>query len=145
MKSLILFIVSLIGFVNCDLNCQPTSFNNAFMIFVGDNKNDIVNVSLTSDISRLRGSALFGVVSSYTKYYNPNRQTKIYINGWRAKYDSDDSTAIINAYLAKKQFNIVYIDWYNYTNNFAYVTTLGAIEGVNLITKLISINMIIID
>lgn len=106
-------------------------FDNAFMIFVGNSKNDYVNVSSTGDFSKLRGAPAF-LTTIYGNYYNPSLKTIMYISGWRSNYDSEDADAMINAFLVKKsQYNIVYVDWYNYTNNFAYVTSLSSIDGVS--------------
>lgn len=122
-----LIFLSLIVFSE---SCQQ-SFNNVFLTFVGDTKDDYVSVSMSGDFSKLRGTPSF-LGTTYKKYYNPNLKTIMYINGWRANYDSDDSNAMIDAFLTtKSQNNIIYVDWYNYTNNFAYVTSIGAIDGVS--------------
>jgi hypothetical protein len=124
MKFLLLFFFIFI--IEAESAC-----NNVFLIFVGNTKSDYKNVSI-SDQSGVRGTpGLFA--PTYTKYYDPSKKTMIYFTGWRSNYNSEDTDAMINAFLTRKAtHNIIWVDWYFYTNNFAYVTSLGAINGVSL-------------
>lgn len=134
MKFLILLLFFFIG-----ANCQaPPDCNSVFMLFIGSNLNDYINVSLTSNIAPLRRTNFLDP-TSYTKYYNPSKPTVIYSNGWRLNYQSDDAKAILGNYVSarRSQFNIVYLDWSAYNNNFVYITSLGAMLGVRSYKKLI--------
>lgn len=133
MKYFILLALFCIG-----ANSQPPpDCNSVFLILIGDNLNDFVNVSLTSNLSPIRGTpGPFGIgVSSYTKYYNPDKKTVVYTNGWRLSYNTDDSKAILGNYVQKRrsEYNIMYIDWSGYTRNYIYITSIGAIPDVSKI------------
>lgn len=129
MKFLILLLIFCVG-----ANCQaPKDCNSTFLIFIGNTFDDNVNVSLTSDVAQLKGTGFMGLTPS--RFYNPALPTVIYTNGWRLNYRSDDVKAVLGNYIQARRsaYNLVYLDWSQYTNNFVYITSLGAMPGVNLI------------
>ena len=116
MKYLILFIFLFAG-VKSNQDCSQVFFN-----FVGDDLTDFVIVSADDASS----------VTLDPKYYDPSRTTLIYTNGWRLSYHTADTEAVLNAYITKRraEFNIVFLDWSFYNDNFVYITSLSAMLGV---------------
>jgi pimeloyl-ACP methyl ester carboxylesterase len=127
MKYLILLSFFFIGSNGATTGCDRT-----FLRFIGNSLNDYVDVSRTSSLTALQ-TPLF---QPQNKYYNPAKPTVMYINGWRLNYQSDDVKAVLGNYVTawRSEFNIVYVDWSNYTNNFVYITSLGAMQGTALNT-----------
>lgn len=135
MKFLIFVLLFLVG-AQCQ---QPPDCNQVFLIFIGDSLTDTVNVSLTSDLAPLRRTpSLLNPTGVPSKYFDSSKPTVIYTNGWRLNYNSDDVKAILGNYVTARtlfptrdRYNLVYLDWSAYTNNFVYLTSLGAMPGVN--------------
>lgn len=109
-----------------------TDYSIVKFTFVGNTVLDTQSVSSGGNFGALAG----------TQYFQSTRKTVIYFNSWRQKYDSNDATTIFNAYLTRRaEWNIIYCDWSKYTDNFVFIPSLQALDGVantikNILTEM---------
>lgn len=115
MKSFLIFLICHIKF------CSATTFNNSYLIFVGSNYNDFRNLSINSSFSSLIG----------TNYFDLNKLTVLIVHGWRENYQDEITTTLVDAFLTRPEYNIVFADWSRYADIDDYIAATGAISGVS--------------
>ncbi|KAG4068150.1 hypothetical protein HA402_001575 [Bradysia odoriphaga] len=59
-------------------------------------------------------------MDEFNKNYDPNKETKIIIHGWRSNTNSDTVQNIKDAYLQKYDVNVIAVDWASVASNFYY-------------------------
>lgn len=128
------FILLSFLFIGANCGVPPPDCNSVTLYFIGTNLTDVAKVTLTTGSELIRGSKsnLFSPIT-YKKYYDPTKRTVLYTNGWRSNFESEDAQLILGNYVAarRSEYNIVYLDWSPYTDNFVYITSVGAIPGVS--------------
>ncbi|KAJ6626577.1 Pancreatic triacylglycerol lipase, partial [Pseudolycoriella hygida] len=61
-------------------------------------------------------------MDEFNNQYNPSKETKILIHGWRSSTNSDTVQHIKDAYLQKFDYNVIAVDWESVASNFFYFT-----------------------
>ncbi|KAL7011644.1 hypothetical protein ACKWTF_014364 [Chironomus riparius] len=77
-------------------------------------------MSISSNISSIVG----------TKYFDSSKLTVLIIHGWRENYQDEITSTLVDAFLTRPEYNIIFADWSRYADIGDYVAATGAISEV---------------
>jgi hypothetical protein len=100
---------------------SATAFNSSSLIFVGSNYNDYQNLSISSNFMNIIN----------TKYFNPSKQSVLIVHGWRENYKDEMTSTLVDAFLTRPEYNIIFADWSRYADNINYNASAESVPGVS--------------
>jgi len=104
-------------------SCTAENFDSSYLLFIGSNSSDYQKLSIYSNLACVYG----------TKYFNPNKLSVIIIHGWTRDYQGDAERMIVDAFLTRPEYNIIFADWGEYATVINYFDAVGAIPGVSMV------------
>ncbi|KAG5676186.1 hypothetical protein PVAND_006035 [Polypedilum vanderplanki] len=129
MKLKILTLAFVLAFSASIPSINADSCPNVFFYFVGNSLSDYKNLTLGSTFATLT-----------SPYYDITKKTIFYTTGWMCDYSSFDAQTILGALLSRKSaYNLVYVDWSNYTQDWFVLSMLNQTSCVaNTVYQIIS-------
>jgi hypothetical protein len=96
---------------------------NVYFYFIGSSLTDYRNLTLGGSFSTLS-----------SPYFDITKKTIFYAGGWLLNYDTFDAKTILGALQTnrKSAYNLVYIDWSQYTKEWFFVPMVNSTDCVGI-------------
>jgi len=117
MKILLIFLFFVIK------SSTAENFDDSYLFFVGSNYFDFQKLSINCNFASVYG----------TKYFNPSKPSVLIIHGWQQNYFGEFASTLVNAFLTRPEYNIIFAGWGRYADNINYTASFGTVPGVSML------------